>query len=205
MEQTAQETGANGTTHTIGRVRTSALGGLSRPVLMTVVVVVAAVVGLGSLAQAGVLAPQFRNTGGGSGEPNLPAGASHVGFQVLQNVSWRSWTITSVETTEPAGGDVLAFVLPADAPGSLPDQIESSAGDPARTRLPLTVPAGDELVVVQYQRPPACAGQPAASAGPVQTDAALGIASPLGRRWIRTILFHGAPAPGTGDSCAVTR
>jgi hypothetical protein len=47
-----------------------------------------AVVAVGATIQGGLLGPEFRGNGG--------AGVSGVQFNTIQNVSWRSWTVTSV-------------------------------------------------------------------------------------------------------------
>ncbi|MDA8358391.1 MAG: hypothetical protein M0Z95_19355 [Actinomycetota bacterium] len=49
---------------------------------------------LGATVQAGLLAPQFRSTSGGGT-------ASGVTFENIENVSWRSWTITGVHLANP--------------------------------------------------------------------------------------------------------
>lgn len=198
MEQSIRETSPAATTQNPGRRPSAALGGLPRPVLVGVIVVVAAAVGLGGLAQAGVLAPQFRNTGGGASGEVRPAGAPHVGWQTLRNVSWRSWKVTSVEVSGPAGQDVIVFVRSADDTAALTDQFTATTGNPALKRLPVTVPAGDELVVLQYQKA-GCAGQVSSLPGPTRTRASVGITTPLGQRWIHATLFRGAPTSAACD------
>ncbi len=177
------------------------LGGLPRPVLAGILAVAIAAVGVGGLCRAGVLAPQFKNAGGGVGQGSFPRGAVHVGWTVLRNVSWRSWTITSLDVPDKPGRDIVAFVKPAAASTPLPDQLMTSAADPTLTRLPLVVAPGREVVVLELQRPGACARPDLPAGAPTETRASVGIASPLGHRRIPATLFVGAPAPGSTAAC----
>ena len=139
-----------------------------------------------------------------------------MGWQVLRNVSWRSWTITGVDVPDGADRDIVAFLKPpTTSTDELPDQLIATAATPALTRLPFTVPAGRELVVLEYQRRDACASPTPASPPPgatlpdsprrlpMRTGASLSIATPLGERRVPATLLLNAP-PSSASGCSAT-
>jgi hypothetical protein len=113
-------------------------------------------VAFGALLQAGVLAPKLHNASSGGGGP-LADGGSFYG-NILQNVSWPSWTVTGVHlsgkrTTQTlrGGGTVEVGLAPGTifGPGSPPV--------PPLQMPRLTVRPGQEFSVVlfHHQRCPA--------------------------------------------------
>ncbi len=203
MEQTLQETSPVRTNVRAGRRASTTLGGLPRSAFAAVVVVTTLVVSLGGLARAGVLGPSFRSTGGGTSSTvnGLTAGAPVVSFDMLLNVSWRSWDVTAIETAGTPRRDIRAFVRPVDTSVDIIAQIEAAAADPGLTRLPVTVPRGSELVMVEIRGYTGCP-LTQATAGPGPARTALVINTPLGERRFRTTLFRGAPPIAPVDGCA---
>ncbi|MDQ6840174.1 MAG: hypothetical protein M3137_18045 [Actinomycetota bacterium] len=180
------------------------LSGLPGPVRVAVAVVIAVVVGFASLSQVGILAPQFRNTGGGSAGSGVPGGIppgtppgwtvptnALSGWVVLRNISWRGWEVTAVDVPHESGLDVVAFLPPA---GEWIGPILSRAAPLPPSQLPVTVARGGDLVVFTTKRPGACALPGPPNGRPPKVRATVHMSSPLGDRSVDATMFVD-PAP----------
>lgn len=129
---------------------------------------------LGATVQAGLLAPQFRSPSGG--------GTGSVTFETIQNVSWRSWTITSVHLANPPvrrallGGRIAQVSLhrgPAHSPFGL---------GPALSRL--VVGPGQQFTLELANLRGVCTSsrRRSSSSTPIRTSVVLTVSTPFGNR-----------------------
>jgi hypothetical protein len=191
-----------------GRERITVLSGLPVLIRTAVVVTVAAVVGVAALCQIGILAPQFRVNGSGSSFGLVPKGAppgmlvpgiappipvfptsSHVGWVVLENVSWRGWEVTSIEAPRQ-DLEISVFLEPARR--SSPDytaRLVAAAATPSLTHLPLMVPRGGRLVVLATGRPGTCVATAFFQRPQRKAQAAVRVSAPFGPRSIDASMF----------------
>ncbi len=183
------------------------LSGLPGPVRAGVVLVIAVIVGVASLCQVGVLAPQFQSNGGGSAGPGVPGGVPPgappgwtfptsplSGFVVLKNTSVRAWEVTAVDVPRQSGVDVVAFPRPPGPADNWVSEILSRAAPMPASPLPVTVPRGGDLAVFTTKRPGACALPGSLQSKPSTTRARVHFSSPLGDRSIDVSIAN-EPAP----------
>jgi len=166
------------------------LSGLTAPVRISVVLAVLTIVGLGTLCQAGVLAPQL----GGPEESGATSQSAQDGSErvidaqwiVRRNIGWRTWQVTAIDSSDLGGDKAVAFVKPAEVdPSASDDGFLAAARTPALTALPLKLAPGDDLVVVRVtEATPPCAGRSSSGPPRVPGHARVALATPLGRRWI---------------------
>lgn len=185
-------------------VRITVLSGLPRWASATVVVAIVAVVGFASLSQVGILAPQFRTSGGGSGGGAVPQGGppgtgyptrAQIGWTVLENFGWRAWEVTAVDAPRERGLSVSAFLEPGGGVTfDYPERLTAAARTPALTQLPVTIPAGGRLVVFAIRPPGTCAPHGPPLARQPKVHATVHLSSPLGDRTVDASMFVD-PAP----------
>jgi hypothetical protein len=130
---------------------------------------------LGATVQAGLLAPQFRNPSGG--------GTDSVTFENIQNVSWRSWTITGVHLANPRvsrallGGHIVQVSLhrtPASSPFHL---------GPALPRL--VVDPGQQFTLALADVRGVCtASRRRMSSTPIRISVVVTVSTPFGNRQV---------------------
>ena len=130
---------------------------------------------LGATVQAGLLAPQFRSFSGGGT-------ASGVTFENIENVSWRSWTITGVHLANPPvrsgllGGRIAQASLhrsPAPSPFHL---------GPALSRL--VVEPGQQFTLELANSRGMCTSsrRRSSSSTPMRTSVVVTVSTPFGNR-----------------------
>jgi hypothetical protein len=128
---------------------------------------------LGATVQAGLLAPQFRIPSGG--------GTESVTFENIQNVSWRSWTITGVHLANPRvsrallGGHIAQVSLhriPASSPFHL---------GPALPRL-VVEPGQQFTLALVGVRGMCTSSRRRMSTTPISISAVLTVSTPFGNR-----------------------
>jgi hypothetical protein len=171
----------------------------------TVAFALAAVaVGVAGLAQAGVLAPNFQQYGGGIGGGS----GSVIGTAFMENVSWRAWTVTATGPPSIPGLSDVVVRIAAFADDAAADRAMESSLAAARPTSPatdpITVPRGGVLAVYMWAAVPRrpCPrmvfpdGQLGTRSTSVRGRPVLSIVTPLGTRHIRPTV--GLPSCGGG-------
>ena len=134
-----------------------------------------------TLSQGGLLVPKFdANSGGGTGTYTGSGGGTGGSYStssnLVQNVSWRSWTVTGVHLTD------IGSAVPTDVKviqvGVRRTDYQLGVHGPGRSLPRLTVAPGQEFDVVLVEKQDDCPAPP-----PIHTEA-------QAQRWLNSPRQH---------------
>jgi hypothetical protein len=107
-----------------------------------------------ALSQGGFLVPKFRTDGGGSGG----GGGYSLSINQIQNVSWRSWTVTGAQLTDT--GSATPSDVKVSQVGLRRNEFQPGFNGPGRSLRRLTVAPGQEFDVVLVEKQDDCSLPP---------------------------------------------